>query len=107
MLGASVPQRQHHDRVWTEQHGFLPLERLVVESGSFIPGGMKRYSVDLRQRLLGATDASQSSAESARLFSVGTSTIACWYHQRATTGDLHAAPRPGRTPAIGLALAHA
>ena len=68
---------------------------------------MKQYSVDLRERLLRAIDAGLSCAEAARLFGVGTSTIARWRHQQATTGDLRPAPRPGRTPAIGAAQAAA
>ncbi|HEV2129002.1 MAG TPA: helix-turn-helix domain-containing protein [Thermomicrobiales bacterium] len=39
---------------------------------------MKQYSVDLRERLLVATDAGLSQAEAARIFGVGTSTISRW-----------------------------
>ena len=62
---------------------------------------MKQYSVDLRERLLRAIDAGLSVAEAARLFGVGTSTIARWRRLRRETGSLAAAPRPGRRPRIG------
>jgi transposase len=62
---------------------------------------MKQYSVDLRERLLGAIDAGLSQAEAARLFGVGTSTITRWRQQRRETGSLAPKPRPGRPPAIG------
>ncbi len=64
-------------------------------------GGMKQYSVDLRERLLGAIDAGLSQAEASRLFGVGTSTITRWRQQRRETGSLAPKPRPGRRPAIG------
>jgi transposase len=67
---------------------------------------MKQYSVDLRERLLGAIDAGLSQAEAARLFGVGTSTITRW-RQRASTGALAPKPRSGRTPRIGPAQADA
>jgi transposase len=67
---------------------------------------MKQYSVDLRERLLGAIDAGLSQAEASRLFGVGTSTITRW-RQRASTGALAPTPRPGRTPRIGPADATA
>ncbi len=62
---------------------------------------MKQYSVDLRERLLGAIDAGLSQAESARLFGVGTSTLTRWRQQRARTGAVIPKPRPGRQPTIG------
>ena len=68
---------------------------------------MKQYSVDLRERLLGAIDAGLSQAEAARLFGVGTSTITRWQQQRARTGVVGPKPRPGRQPAIGPAQADA
>jgi transposase len=67
---------------------------------------MKQYSVDRRERLLGAIDAGLSQAEASRLFGVGTSTITRW-RQRASTGALAPKPRPGRTPRIGPAQADA
>ena len=62
---------------------------------------MKQYSVDLRERLLGAIDAGLSQAEASRLFGVGTSTITRWRQQRRDTGGLAPIPRPGRRPVIG------
>ena len=62
---------------------------------------MKQYSVDLRERLLGAIDAGLSQAEAARLFGVGTSTISRWRQQRRATGSVAPKPRTGRRPVIG------
>jgi transposase len=60
---------------------------------------MKQYSVDLRERLLGAIDAGLSQAEASRLFGVSTRTR--WRQQRRATGSLAPKVRPGRRPAIG------
>jgi transposase len=68
---------------------------------------MKQYSVDLRERLLGAIDAGLSQAGAARLFGVGTSTITRWRQRRAATKTLAPKPRSGRTPRIGPAQADA
>ncbi len=68
---------------------------------------MKQYSVDLRERLLGAIDAGLSQAEAARLFGVGTSTITRWRQRRAQTGTLRPTPRPGRSLRLGAAQAPA
>jgi transposase len=68
---------------------------------------MKQYSVDLRERLLGAIDAGLSQAEASRLFGVGTSTITRWRHRRAETQTLHPTPRPGRAPMISATQADA
>jgi putative transposase len=65
---------------------------------------MKQYSVDLRERLLRAIDAGLPTAEAARLFGVGTSTINRWRRRLRETGALAPTPRPGRTPRIGPAL---
>lgn len=62
---------------------------------------MQQYSVDLRERLLGAIDAGLSQAEASQLFGVGTSTITRWRQQRRDTGQVAPTPRPGRRPAIG------
>lgn len=62
---------------------------------------MKQYSVDLRERLLGAIDAGLSQAEASRLFGVGTSTITRWRQQRRESGSVTPKPRSGRQPAIG------
>ena len=62
---------------------------------------MKQYSVDLRERLLGAIDAGLSQAEAFRLFGVGTRTITRWRQQRRDTGRRSPKPRPGRPSRIG------
>jgi transposase len=54
---------------------------------------MKQYSVDLRERLLGAIDAGLSQPEASRLFGVATSTIKRGTQQRASTGCLVPKPR--------------
>ena len=53
--------------------------------------GMKQYSVDLRERLLGAIDAGLSQAEAARLFGVGTATIERWRRRQRESSSV--APR--------------
>lgn len=62
---------------------------------------MKQYSVDLRERLLGAIDAGLSQAEAARLFGVGTATIERWRRRRRESGTVAPRPRPGRPRRIG------
>src|SRR5687768_5554401 len=62
---------------------------------------MKQYSVDFRERLLGAIDAGLMQAEASRLFGLGTSTITRWRQQYRATGSVAPEPRPGRPPAIG------
>ncbi len=69
--------------------------------GSCETANMKQYSVDLRERLLGAIDGGLSQVEASRLFGVGTSTITRWRQQRRETGSLSPKPRTGRRPAIG------
>ena len=65
---------------------------------------MKQYSVDLRERLLGAIDAGLGQAEAGRLFGVGPSTIKRWARQRREAGSLAPKARPGRAPLIGPGL---
>ena len=69
---------------------------------------MKQYSVDLRERLLGAIDAGLSQAEAARLLGVGTATIERWRRRRRETRQRGPALRggagPGASPAAGAAL---
>jgi transposase len=62
---------------------------------------MKQYSVDLRERLLGAIDAGLSPAEAARLFRVGPATITRWRRRQREQGHLTPSPRPGRPRRIG------
>jgi transposase len=62
---------------------------------------MKQYSVDLRERLLGAIDAGLSPAEAARLFRVGPATITRWRQRQRERGELTPSARPGRPRRIG------
>jgi transposase len=62
---------------------------------------VKQYSVDLRERLLRAIDAGLSQAEAARLFGVGTATIARWRQRQREHGSVAPQPRPGRPRRIG------
>lgn len=64
---------------------------------------MKPYSVDLRERLLGAIDAGLSQAEAARLLGVGAATIERWVRRRRETGGVAPLPRRGRPRRIGPA----
>ena len=64
---------------------------------------MKQYSVDLRERLLGAIDAGLSQAEAARFFGVGTATITRWRRRQRERGSVAPDPRPGRRRRIGRA----
>ena len=64
---------------------------------------VKQYSVDLRERLLRAIDAGLSQAEAARLFGVGTATIARWRQRQRARGSVAPRPRPGRPRRIGRA----
>jgi len=67
--------------------------------------GMKPYSAELRERLLGAIDAGLPLAEAARRCRVCPSTIRRWQHRQRRTGSVAAHPRPGRPPRIGPAQA--
>jgi transposase len=62
--------------------------------------GMKQYSVDLRERLLGAIDAGLSQAEAARLFGVGTATIERWRRRQRESGSVAPHVRSGRPRCI-------
>jgi transposase len=64
---------------------------------------VKQYSVDLRERLLGAIDAGLSPAEAARLFRVGPATITRWRRRQRERGHLAPSPRPGRPRRISSA----
>ena len=79
------------------------LERVAEELGSCEAVGMKQYSADLRERLLGAIDAGLPQAEAARLFGIGVSTIKRWRRRRQETGVVTARPRPGRRRRVGAA----
>jgi len=62
---------------------------------------MKQYSLDLRERLVGALDAGFRPAEAAHYFGVTTRTMSRWHQRRRMVGSAAALPRPGRTPKIG------
>jgi transposase len=79
----------------------LTLERVAYYLNQCDACGVKQYSADLRERLLGAIDAGLSQAEAARLFGVGPSSIKRWRTQQRQTGSVAALPRPGRTRRIG------
>ena len=64
---------------------------------------MKTYSVELRERLLGAIDAGLGVGEAARLFGVGRATIRRWRQRQRGTGSVAPTPKPGRPPKIGPA----
>jgi transposase len=68
--------------------------------------GMKQYSVDLRERLLGTIDAGLCQAEAARLVGVGTATSERWRQRE--RGSVAPRLRPGRprriSPLQGAAL---
>src|SRR3989304_765734 len=57
---------------------------------------MQAYSLDLRERIVGAVDRGMPRAEVARTFGVSASTITRYLRQRRQTGSLAARPRPGR-----------
>lgn len=61
---------------------------------------MRAYSVDLRQKILRATDAGMSVSEAARLFDVSHSTIERYKALRRDQGNLVSKPHPGRPAAI-------
>lgn len=63
-------------------------------------GGMRAYSLDLRQRIVAALDAGKRPSEVAERFSVGVSTVKRYRQQRRETGQLDPRFSPGRTPSI-------
>jgi transposase len=77
------------------------LERVAEKPDGWEATGVKQYSADLRERLLGAIDTGLPQAEAARRFGVGESSIKRWRHRRRKSGSLAASPRPGRTRRIG------
>ena len=64
---------------------------------------MTPYSVDLRERLLGAIDAGLSQAAASRLVGVGTSTITRWRQQCRATGNM-APNKGGHYPILRLSI---
>ena len=63
---------------------------------------MNALSLDLRQRIVTATDAGTSQSEVARCFCVSTKTVRRLLQQRRETGTLAAKPRPGRARHISV-----
>ena len=57
---------------------------------------MRPYSVDLREKLLGALDRGEPRSRAAATFGVSLSTLKRYLRQRAATGDLAPRPVPGR-----------
>jgi transposase len=59
------------------------------------------YSLDLRQRVVTATNQGMSIRQAASVFLVSTATIERWRRRARETGDLRPAPIPGRPRLIG------
>ncbi len=62
---------------------------------------MKAYSMDLRERIVGAVGNGRSKAEAARVFAVGLSTVKRYARQQGAAGHLRPKPQPGRRREIG------
>ena len=65
---------------------------------------MKAYSVDLRERIVGALAAGSTQAAVARTFGVGRATVQRYFYQHCTTGTLTPQPIPGPSVRIGPTL---
>ena len=74
----------------------VTLEQVAEELSPCEAWGVKHYSADLRERLLGAIDAGLPQVEAARLFGVSVSSLKRWRQQVRQTGSLGARPRTGR-----------
>jgi transposase len=61
---------------------------------------MKTYSLDFRERALGALDRGHSLTEVAEVLGVGTATLKRWRRLRRETGSLAPKPKRGRPPQI-------
>ncbi len=59
------------------------------------------YSLDLRQRVIAASNQSMSIRQAATVFLVSTATIERWRRRARETGDLRPQPIPGRPRLIG------
>src|SRR5438067_9308378 len=62
---------------------------------------MRAYSVDLRERVVGAVEAGAPQTVAARTFGVGRATVRRWLDRQQRTGGLAPSRRPGAAPAIG------
>jgi len=65
--------------------------------------GMKAYSLDLRERVVGAVATGQSQAAVARTFQVSRTTVKRYVAQQRHTGSLHPTPPARKPPQIGPA----
>ena len=65
---------------------------------------MQAYSLDLRERIVGAVDRGMPRAEVAATFGVSASTITRYLRQRRQTGSLAARARPGQPARTVAAL---
>jgi transposase len=61
---------------------------------------MQSYSLDLRQRIVAAVEAGESTKEVAERFEVSWSSVKRYYKQWRETGSLEPKPRPGRPPKL-------
>src|SRR2546430_16385869 len=68
---------------------------------------MRAYSVDLRERVVGAVEQGVPQAVAARTFSVGRATVERWVRRRRERGSLAPSPVPGAAPLVGPADAAA
>jgi len=68
---------------------------------------MRAYSVDLRERVVGAVEAGAPQTVAARAFGVGRATVRRWLDRRQRTGGLAPSARSGAVPAVGPAGAAA
>ena|SRR5215210_245355 len=67
-------------------------------------GGMKTYSLDLRERALAAVDRGMPRKEALGVFGVSLATIKRWLKRREQTGSLAPKRRPGMRPLIGATV---
>ena len=67
-------------------------------------GGMKTYSLDLRERALAAVDRGMPRKEAVGVFGVSLATIKRWLKRREQTGSLAPKRRPGMGPLIGATV---
>ena len=68
---------------------------------------MRAYSVDLRERVVGAVAGGMPAAVAARTFAVGYSTVRRYVEQQGRTGDLAPCPVPGPACRVGADAAAA
>jgi transposase len=64
-------------------------------------GGMKTYSLDLRERALAAVDRGMPRKEAVGVFGVSLATLKRWFKRREETGSVAPKRRPGMSPRVG------